>query len=107
MSIKSQYLKGVIGCALMLKDATRIISQFVDISISSDKLFEDISLKKNKKLASDRVEKEISTFILEKIGWNRSHAAKILKISYKTLLYKIQDFEVKPLIKNEQPNHTY
>jgi two-component system response regulator AtoC len=76
-----------------------IISQFVDVSTSSEKLFEDISLKKIKKLASDRVEKEIITFILKKVGWNRSHAAKILKISYKTLLYKMKEFEVDPPLK--------
>jgi transcriptional regulator with GAF, ATPase, and Fis domain len=73
-----------------------IISQFIDISTSSETLFEDISLKKIKKIASDRVEKEIIAFILEKVGWNRSQAAKILKISYKTLLYKMKEFEVKP-----------
>jgi DNA-binding NtrC family response regulator len=42
------------------------------------------------------VEKEVIAFILEKVGWNRSQAAKILKISYKTLLYKMKEFEVKP-----------
>ncbi|MFH2058046.1 MAG: sigma-54 dependent transcriptional regulator [Pseudomonadota bacterium] len=75
-----------------------IISQFVDLSTSSDKLFEDISLKNIKKLASDRVEKEVITFVLEKVGWNRSRAAKILKISYKTLLYKMTEFQVNPPI---------
>ena len=80
-------------------DHPGIISQFIDISTSSEKLFEDISLKKIKKLASDRVEKEIIAFILEKVGWNRSHAAKILKISYKTLLYKMKEFEVDPPLK--------
>lgn len=74
----------------------RIISEFVDLSTSSDKLFEDISLKKIKKLASDRVEKEVITFVLEKVGWNRSKAAKILKVSYKTLLYKMSEFDVNP-----------
>ena len=80
-------------------DRTKIISEFIDLSTSSDKLFEDISLKKIKKLASDRVEKEVITFVLEKIGWNRSRAAKILKISYKTLLYKINEFKVHPPVK--------
>lgn len=80
-------------------DRTSIISEFVDLSTSSDKLFEDISLKKIKKLASDRVEKEVITFVLEKVGWNRSRAAKILKISYKTLLYKMTEFEVQPPVK--------
>ncbi len=76
----------------------RIISEFVDLSTSSDKLFEDISLKKIKKLASDKVEKEVITFVLEKVGWNRSRAAKILKVSYKTLLYKMSEFDVNPPI---------
>ena len=78
---------------------TRIISEFVDLSTSSDKLFEDISLKKIKKLASDKVEKEVIAFVLEKVGWNRSRASKILKISYKTLLYKMNEFEVHPPVK--------
>ncbi len=77
---------------------TRIISEFIDLSTSSEKLFEDISLKKIKKLASDKVEKEVITFVLEKMGWNRSKAAKILKISYKTLLYKMSEFNVNPPI---------
>lgn len=76
----------------------RIISEFIDLSTSSEKLFEDISLKKIKKLASDKVEKEVITFVLEKVGWNRSKAAKILKISYKTLLYKMCEFNVNPPI---------
>ncbi len=80
-------------------DRTSIISEFVDLSTSSEKLFEDISLKKIKKLASDRVEKEVITFVLEKVGWNRSRASKILKISYKTLLYKMNEFEVSPPLK--------
>ncbi len=80
-------------------DRTSIISKFVDLSTSSDKLFEDISLKKIKKLASDRVEKEVIMFVLEKVGWNRSRAAKILKISYKTLLYKMNEFAISPPIK--------
>jgi transcriptional regulator with PAS, ATPase and Fis domain len=80
-------------------DRTNIISEFVDLSTSSDKLFEDISLKKIKKLASDKVEKEVITFVLEKVGWNRSRASKILKISYKTLLYKMNEFKVHPPLK--------
>ncbi|MEN8212091.1 MAG: sigma-54 dependent transcriptional regulator [Thermodesulfobacteriota bacterium] len=75
---------------------TSIISEFVDLSTSSDKLFEDISLKKIKKMAADKVEKEVIFFVLEKVGWNRSRAAKILKISYKTLLYKISELKVHP-----------
>lgn len=74
----------------------RSISEFVDLSTSSEKLFEDISLKKIKKRASDRAEKDAIVFVLEKVGWNRSKAAKILKVSYKTLLYKMSEFNVNP-----------
>jgi DNA-binding NtrC family response regulator len=54
------------------------------------------SLKKITKKAVARVEKEIISYVLEKTGWNRSKAAKILKISYKTLLYKITDLNINP-----------
>lgn len=76
-----------------------LIAEFVDLSTSSEKLFEDISLKKIKKMASDRVEKEVIVFVLKKVGWNRSKAAKILKISYKTLLYKMTEFDIQPPVK--------
>lgn len=77
-------------------DRISLISEFVDLSTSSDKLFQDISLKKIKKKASDRVEREVIAFVLEKVGWNRSRAARILKVSYKTLLYKMSEFEITP-----------
>jgi two-component system, NtrC family, response regulator AtoC len=83
----------------LVNDRINIISEFVDLSTSSEKLFEDISLKKIKKLASDKVEKEVISFVLEKVGWNRSRASKILKISYKTLLYKMNEFDVHPPLK--------
>ena len=55
-----------------------------------------LSLKKIKKEAIVRVEKEIISYVLEKTGWNRSKATKILKISYKTLLYKIKNLGIEP-----------
>ena len=53
-----------------------------------------LSLKKVRKKALDRVEKEVISYVLGKTGWNRSKAAKILHISYKTLLYKIKDLSI-------------
>jgi transcriptional regulator with PAS, ATPase and Fis domain len=53
------------------------------------------SLKKITKKATDRIEKEVISFVLDKTGWNRTNASKILKISYKTLLYKINDLNIK------------
>jgi len=93
------------GSEPVVNNSTKFVSQFIDLSSSPDQLLEDLSLKKIKKLASGRVEKEVIAFILEKVGWNRSLAAKILKISYKALLYKINEFEVVPLREDEQPHH--
>lgn len=55
-----------------------------------------LSLKKLRKEAMDRVEREVITYVLDKTAWNRSKATKILKISYKTLLYKIKDLRIEP-----------
>lgn len=55
---------------------------------------EAFSLKRIRKKAIDRIEHQIISFALEKTGWNRSRAAKMLKISYKTLLYKIHDLNI-------------
>ncbi len=55
-----------------------------------------LSLKKIKKKAMDHVEKEVISYVLEKTGWNRSKATKVLNISYKTLLYKIKDLGIEP-----------
>jgi two-component system response regulator AtoC len=55
-----------------------------------------LSLKKLRKTLVDRAEREVISYILEKTGWNRSRAAKILKVSYKTLLCRIKDLEITP-----------
>ncbi len=57
---------------------------------------EDFSLKSASKTASDAVEAQIIERVLQKTGWNRSKAVKILKINYRTLLYKIQELGLKP-----------
>ena len=55
-----------------------------------------LSLKKIKKKAMDHVEREVIAYVLDKTGWNRSKATKVLNISYKTLLYKIRDLGIEP-----------
>ena len=103
---------------LIAEDSSRIISLLVDDKsrvIAGDILLSLWNLKYRSEYTpldikapfSGRVEKEVIAFILEKVGWNRSLAAKILKISYKALLYKINELEVQPPIKDEQPNHAY
>ena len=57
---------------------------------------QSFSLKTAKKNAVEMVEREIISHVLTKTDWNRSKASKILKISYKTLLYKISDLNIIP-----------
>ena len=57
---------------------------------------ESLSLKPICKRTSDFVERQVISYVLEKTGWNRSRANKILGISYKTLLAKITEFELTP-----------
>lgn len=56
----------------------------------------NLSLKEMRKRAADRVEREVISYVLNKTAWNRSKATRILKISYKTLLYKIKDLGIEP-----------
>jgi len=55
-----------------------------------------LSLKEIGKRTSDFVEKQVISYVLDKTGWNRSRANKILGISYKTLLAKIHDLKLTP-----------
>jgi transcriptional regulator with PAS, ATPase and Fis domain len=57
---------------------------------------QSFSLKSAKKNAVEMVEREIISHVLDRTDWNRSKASKILKISYKTLLYKISDLNITP-----------
>jgi DNA-binding NtrC family response regulator len=57
----------------------------------------DLSLKKFKKQVADQVEKDVISYVLEKTGWNRTRATQILQVSYKTLLTKIKELELRPV----------
>ena len=69
-------------------DNTTFFEEPVDIK--------NIDLKKMGKKARDREEKRIINYVLRETGWVRTDAAKILKISYKTLLNKIDKLEISP-----------
>ena len=71
-------------------------TDFLDFDISNLSDFSSLSLKDIKKKAMEKVEKEVIGYVLEKTAWNRSKATKILGISYKTLLSKIQELDLTP-----------
>jgi len=95
---------------LSFKSETVSISEFVATTTNEASIIDDLlnfqgenspshasfSLKKIRRKVLDRIEKEIISYVLDQTGWNRTKATKILKISYKTLLYKISDLNIKP-----------
>jgi transcriptional regulator with GAF, ATPase, and Fis domain len=56
----------------------------------------NLSLKAIRKKAVSHVERELISHVLIKTGWNRSKASRILKVSYKTLLQKIDELKIVP-----------
>lgn len=91
-------LENVIKKMLILDDEEAFLGELVRdekgeknvVSNDSDD-YGDYSLRKVGKEASLKAEREAIKKVLEKTCWNRSQAAKILKVSYKTLLYKIKE----------------
>jgi len=53
-------------------------------------------LREARKKIVDMVEKQLISNVLEKTGWNRSKAKKILDVNYKTLLTKIKELNIQP-----------
>ena len=53
-----------------------------------------INLKEVGKKAAQEAEKEIIESTLQETHWNRKEAAKLLRVSYKALLYKIQKYRL-------------
>lgn len=51
---------------------------------------DDLSVKR----AARRIERELILRALEHTGGNRTHAAKLLELSHRALLYKIRDYEL-------------
>jgi transcriptional regulator with PAS, ATPase and Fis domain len=54
------------------------------------------SLKEIRDKAVYKVEKEIIKKVLDDTNWNRKKTAQILKISYRTLLYKVKGMGIRP-----------
>ncbi len=76
--------------------APMVHSELMDYDLGNNLDLKTLSLKKIRKKVLDRVEREVIAYVLNKTGWNRSKATKILNISYKTLLYKIKDLGIEP-----------
>ena len=52
-------------------------------------------LKEVSKRATQKIEKELITKVLREVHWNKSKAAKLLNVDYKTLYNKIKEYGIK------------
>jgi len=62
---------------------------------SGDRTPEPSSLKSLVQTVKLEAERNAIAAALEKTGWNRKAAAKLLKVSYRTLLYKIEQYHMR------------
>ncbi|UCF93345.1 MAG: sigma-54-dependent Fis family transcriptional regulator [Desulfobacterales bacterium] len=80
-----------------IQDVLNSISwvQYCSLNCRQEYDFSDFSLKEIQKKVVEDIERRVISYTLEKTGWNRSRANRILKISYKSLLSKIQEHNLR------------
>lgn len=96
LSFKMGTVSNFEGAMENTSNGVSIIDELLNFEGENSPSHASFSLKKIKRKALDKIEKEIISHVLDQTGWNRTKATKILKISYKTLLYKISDLGIKP-----------
>ena len=77
-------------------DKALVVDSLLDLKNENSPGHASFSLKKIRKQTMNIIEKEVISHVLNQTGWNRTKASSILKISYKTMLYKISDLNIKP-----------
>ena len=77
-------------------DKAIVVDTLLNLENENSPEHASFSLKKIRKETMNIIEKEVISHVLNQTGWNRTKASKILKISYKTLLYKISDLDIIP-----------
>jgi two-component system response regulator AtoC len=66
-----------------------------NLDLSEDD-FRGKELKEISREATAKIEKKVIAQVLKRNGWNKLKTAKELKVSYKTLLTKIEQYEIRP-----------
>ncbi len=77
--------------------AADLVSAVPSAIVPEIDLANPISLKEITKAATRGLEREIILKVLQANGWNRRKTAEWLNISYRSLLYKLQESEVNDL----------
>jgi two-component system response regulator AtoC len=93
---EEEVIGGFVECPM--KGATSVFTPEV-ISRNGRKETEGLNLRQAGKEAAELAEKELIRKILQETYWNRKKAAKLLGVSYKALLYKIQKYRMDDLMK--------
>ena len=71
-----------------------VISAGMPLEDSGDESADSYSLKKRVGYAIAREEKKLISEVLNKTNWNRRKASDLLEISYRSLLYKIKEYNL-------------
>jgi two-component system response regulator AtoC len=94
-------LENLIRTYVLIGDEEALSADLVSVVPSSTipeiDLAHPISLKEITREATHNLEREIILKVLQANGWNRRKTAKWLNISYRSLLYKLQESDVPPL----------
>ena len=69
-----------------------VAGDYVEQAVGSD----DLDLKEVTRRAISKVERDMILRTLRKTNWNKSQAARELRVSYKTLLTKIEQYGIEP-----------
>jgi DNA-binding NtrC family response regulator len=69
-------------------------SAFEELLVEIEETAGDVPLREVGRRASLEVEREAIRAVLHQTSWNRKQAARLLGVSYKTLLAKIRDCEL-------------
>ena len=75
------------------RDVFKEIDKIADAPLTGD---HELDLHSIRKEAATLVEKDIIVKTLQRTNWNKSKAAKELRVSYKTLLNKISEYKITP-----------
>ena len=78
-----------------LRDKPQNLIDWPSVKFEKEPQLSSLPLKGIKTKVMARIEKEVISYVLKKSDWNRSQAARILNISYKSILNKIQDLNIK------------
>ena len=99
-------LKNIIERAVILSENNTITTDVLGIELKKEDLKQELEevdifdeatpLQVITENAIRKAESKHIIKVLKSVNWNRTNASKILKVSYKTLLTKIKDYDLKP-----------